>query len=115
MYHKPIVGPTAKLHHTFLLIKRKELNVNTAVGFVNGRRVPPNLPVVVENCLRHDRHFVVPISTKNFYQTFGKVENLIIDNIMKFWKTWNDLNLNKFGTSFVMASFFKEIFVFRVH
>lgn len=62
IYHVAIVTPRAELHEASLLIKREVFHVDLAEGLVNGRWLPYNLAVVMENGFRHDRHFVVTVS-----------------------------------------------------
>jgi hypothetical protein len=47
-----------------LFVEGKELDVDLARRFVDGRRVPGHFAGVVEDCLRHDRHLVIAVSTK---------------------------------------------------
>ena len=42
-HHEPVIGPASKLHHTLLLVEGEELDVDAAVGLVDGRRVPVHL------------------------------------------------------------------------
>ena len=65
IYHKPIIGPASKLHHTLLLVEGEELDVNAAVRLVDGWGVPLDPAVPVEDSLGHDRHLVVPVSAEN--------------------------------------------------
>ena len=62
IYHETVVGPAAKFHHALLLVKREELDIDAAVRFVNCRRVPAYLSVVMENSLGHNSYFVVAVS-----------------------------------------------------
>ena len=63
-HHESIICPAPKLHHALLLIKREELDVNAAVWLVDGRGVPLDPAVPVENGFGHDGYLVVPVSAE---------------------------------------------------
>lgn len=63
LYLIPVVSPGAKFHETFLLVEGKVLDIDLACALVNGGRVPNNAPVIVNDGLGHNDHFVVAVST----------------------------------------------------
>ena len=64
-HHVTIVGPRPELHETLLFVEGKELDVDLARRFVDGRRVPGHFAGVVEDRLRHDRHLVIAVGAKS--------------------------------------------------
>ena len=64
-YLKPVEGPAAKLEEAGLLVEGEELDVDLARGLEDGRRVPDDLPVVVQDGFRHRRHDVVAVGTES--------------------------------------------------
>lgn len=68
-YHIAIVTPRSKLHEASLLVKRKVLHVNLAERLVDGGWLPNYFSVVVEDCFRHDRHFIVTVGAGNKVMT----------------------------------------------
>ena len=60
---KAIVCPATKLHDAGLFVKWEILYIDFATGFVDGRRLPLDQPVVVDGGFGRQRHLEVSIRT----------------------------------------------------
>ena len=60
-----VVGPTAKLHVTVLLVEGEPLHVDLAAGLVDGGRGPLHVPGELELSLGHQPHLVLTISAED--------------------------------------------------
>ena len=65
MYLQAVMGPGTELHEAGLRVKGKVADVDFAVGFENGGRVPFDVAVVVQYGLGHGGHYVLAVSTKS--------------------------------------------------